>query len=300
MNKSVTPVVEKLGRRQLRCGEGPVWDDTTGTLYYTESAGKAIYAFDPVTGRHRIISRAVAASLCLHADGGLVACGADGVFHRSPRGRWRSLTRPVAGRIAPDRLNDIVADPAGRVFTGQNVYAPDTPCRPGGLFCLDAGGVRLCADDVQQGNGMDFSPDLKTFYFTDSIRRTVDRFDYNRTTGRLTRRRPFIRFSPEEGLPDGLKVDAAGHVWIALFYGSCLVRVDPDGTVERRLTLPFSQPTSLAFGGPDLTDIYVTSESTFTPGPLVPPGLDRRRPRGGELWRIRQEIRGRPLFRARL
>lgn len=214
-------------------------------------------------------------------------------------GRVRRLQINVSDTIAVNRLNDIVADPRGRVFVGQNVFGSEEH-RTGYLFRVDSHGAQVCAGGVLQGNGMDFGPDLRSFYFTDSILREVYRFEYDVATGHVKNRRVLVRFSRDEGLPDGLAVDAEGFIWIALFYGACLVRVDPDGDIERRIDLPIAQPTSLAFGGCNLDEIFVTSESTFTPGELVPARLDQRRRRGGQLFRIRQDIRGRLPYAAQI
>jgi D-xylonolactonase len=104
-----------------------------------------------------------------------------------------------------------------------------------------------------------------------------------------------------EGIPDGLTVDAEGFVWSAQWYGSQVVRYDPDGMVERRLAMPVKQVSSLIFGGPHLTDLYITTAGAPWPSPLMPPGYEPEAgSSGGGLYRLRLDIQGKPDFQAAL
>jgi sugar lactone lactonase YvrE len=98
-------------------------------------------------------------------------------------------------------------------------------------------------------------------YYVDSPVRRVDVFDYDPSTGRADRRRPFADLSAFDGVPDGLTVDADGCVWVAVWGGGVLRRFAPDGTQDSVIAVPVSQPTSCAFGGPGMTDLYVTTAS---------------------------------------
>ncbi len=161
-------------------------------------------------------------------------------------------------------LNDCIADPEGRVFSGSCFYDADRPdYELGCLFRLDQdGSVHVVDEGFRISNGLGFSPDERTLYFTDSAARVIYAYDYSRKDGALRHRRVFAEVPVEEGLPDGLTVDAEGFVWSARWFGGCVVRYDPDGKVERRIAIPAMQTSSLAFGGPDLTDIFVTSASS--------------------------------------
>ena len=101
-----------------------------------------------------------------------------------------------------------------------------------------------------------------------------------------------------------VEVDAEGFVWSANWGGGCVIRFDPDGKEERRIAMPATQSPSVMFGGPDFTDIYVTSANAGTgepPGSLMPKGYDNRQHRGGELYVIKQdEVQGKPEFEADL
>ncbi len=115
----------------------------------------------------------------------------------------------------------------------------------------------------------------------------------------LGTRRTFVKLGLEEGIPDGITVDAEGFVWSAIWGGGCVIRFDPDGTEERRIRFPATQTSACAFGGADLTDLYVSTASWGTGGPpsgLEPIGYDFSAHRGGELYRVRLDIQGKPEF----
>ncbi len=102
-------------------------------------------------------------------------------------------------------------------------------------------------------NGLAFSPDNTVLYFTDSAARSIYAYDYNLASGDVKNRRLLIQVPSTEGIPDGLTVDAEGFLWSAQWYGSRIVRYDPDGTVERFIGIPASQVSCMTFGGPVLT-----------------------------------------------
>jgi sugar lactone lactonase YvrE len=124
-------------------------------------------------------------------------------------------------------------------------------------------------------NGLDWSPDATRLYHVDSVTQRIDALAFDVDRGRLGARRPFAAIDPADGLPDGLCVDAEGGVWVALFGGGAIRRHEPDGRLSAHVPLPVSHPTSLAFGGADLRDLYVTSA------------------RGGGLLRLRPGVTGR-------
>jgi sugar lactone lactonase YvrE len=119
--------------------------------------------------------------------------------------------------------------------------------------------------------------------------------------GRVRDRRVFARVDSNSGLPDGLTVDAEGFVWSAEWYGGCISRYDPEGTLERRIPVPAKQSSSLTFGGPDLRDIFVTSAAKSEPMPVMPPGYDPQNGYfGGALFHLNAGIQGRVEYRTKL
>jgi sugar lactone lactonase YvrE len=160
--------------------------------------------------------------------------------------RWVGAAPPVTDR--PWRMNDAVADPAGRLWAGS--MACDQTARCGALYRFDPdGGVRTVLAGLTVANGPAFGNDGRVMYLSDTPLGHVDRFDVDPRTGDLSGRRPFVRIEERDGSPDGLTVDADGCVWVALFGGGAVHRYRPDGTLERRLAVPARQPTSVCLVG---------------------------------------------------
>jgi sugar lactone lactonase YvrE len=112
---------------------------------------------------------------------------------------------------------------------------------------------------VSISNGLDWSPDGRTFYFTDSTTRCVDVYDFDVATGDISNRRLLIQLPDPIATPDGMAVDADGTLWIAMWDGGCVRRFDPQGGLLETIELPVSRPTSVAFGGENLDRLFVTS-----------------------------------------
>lgn len=171
-------------------------------------------------------------------------------------GRLEPLARPrVHG--PPGQFNDGKVDRRGRFWVG---WLTDSRQEFGTLYRVDADGT--CASvvaDVTGSNGLGWSPDGGTFYYTDSTIGTVWACDFDAERGTVANKRRFIGFPRKRGIPDGLTVDADGFVWIALYNGWTVLRCDPGGAVVSEIRTPVQLPTSCIFGGPDLDILFVTS-----------------------------------------
>jgi D-xylonolactonase len=284
------------------CGEGPLWDHRTNTLYWTDITGKRFYRLNWSTREHEIIQSGLeVAGYAFDEGGGFVVVNAQGIWH------WDLENAPHLAITEADRtkcqMNDCIADPKGRLFAGSWFYDPTRAEYPlGHLIRVDTDGSAHVVDEgIHLANGLGFSPDRKTLYFSDSVARLVYAYAYRESDGSIANRRVFKRFAPEEGLPDGLTVDADGFVWCALWFGAALVRLDPDGKIERKIETPAKQTSSLTFGGRDWTDIFVTTASFPDSLPLAPPGY---RPEsvysGGRLYHVNLGIAGREEYRCRI
>jgi sugar lactone lactonase YvrE len=119
--------------------------------------------------------------------------------------------------------------------------------------------VARVLDGVTESNGIDWSPDDRLMYYVDSMERRVDVFDFDLDSGSIANRRPFAAVDEDEILPDGLTVDAEGGVWVACWGGAAVRRFAPDGSPAGVVSLPASNITSPAFGGPALDHLFVTS-----------------------------------------
>jgi sugar lactone lactonase YvrE len=295
----VSQDLEIVARDENLCGEGPIWDAARRRLIWTDISSNLVYALVPASGEKRIISRDLMVSgIALNRTGDLVFIGSDGLF------LWREngLNRPLLADPTDQPLcfNDFIADLKGRLYAGTYYWGPAGMQKHGSLYLIEPTGAMRCMDEgIELSNGLGFSPGNRLLYYADSAARAIYAYDVDAETGALSCRRVFVRVPAEEGIPDGLTVDSDGYIWCALWYGAQVVRYDPDGAVERRIDLPVKQVSSVALGGDDLTDLFITTAGESWPSDLAPPGYDFRNSNmGGSLYRIRVETPGKPEHQA--
>jgi sugar lactone lactonase YvrE len=251
-------------RAEAELGEGPTWDASGGRLIWVDILGSRVHTYEPGTGRRtvRVTEQHVGAAKP-RAGGGLVLNLRDGVGLVDPDGAFRWLHHePVPGR----RGNDAAVAPDGSLWAGTMRYDE----APGGgtlVRFTGEGAVRTVLDDVAVSNGTGWSPDGRLMYYIDSPTRRIDVFDHD-GEGRVGNRRPLAEVEDGAGFPDGLTVDADGCVWVALWDGGAVRRYTPAGDLDRVIELPTPRPTACAFGGPDLTDLYITTARTGLDAPI--------------------------------
>ncbi|MEU6533211.1 SMP-30/gluconolactonase/LRE family protein [Streptomyces sp. NPDC046928] len=257
-------------RAEARLGEGPTWDPAGGRLLWIDILNSRLHTYDPVSG-HRSVRTAPQhiGAVKPRAGGGLVLNLRDGVGLLDPDGGFRWLHHePVPGR----RANDAAVAPDGSLWAGTMRY--DEAPGGGTLSRITGDGTaEVVLDDVTVSNGTGWSPDGRLLYYIDTPTRRVDVFDHD--GGRVTNRRTFAEIEDGAGFPDGLTVDAEGAVWVALWDGSAVRRYTPDGALDRVIAFPVPRVTACAFGGPGLTDLYVTTARV---------GLDTAPPLAGSLF----------------
>jgi sugar lactone lactonase YvrE len=260
----MTTPYEVAVRAEAELGEGPTWDATAGRLLWIDILGSRLHTYAPATGR-RTVRRTEQhiGAVKPRAGGGLVLNLRDGIGLLDPDDRFRWLHHePVPGR----RANDAAIAPDGALWAGTMRY--DEAPGGGTLSRVTGGGtVEAVLDDVAVSNGTGWSPDGRLMYYIDSPTRRVDVFDY--ADGRISGRRTLAVIEEAAGFPDGLTVDAEGCVWVALWQGSAVRRYTPGGELDRVIELPVPLVTACAFGGPDLTDLYITTARTGLTGPLA-------------------------------
>jgi sugar lactone lactonase YvrE len=296
------PKIEVLADYVDLCGESPIWDAVGQNLYWTDITGRRFFKWSLSRRATEVVAEGFEiAGFALRKQGGFVVTNSTGFWLWDRTGAPQLIAEAADGQICA--LNDCTTDPEGRLFAGSCFYDPSREDYPSGyLFRADLdGSVHVVCEGLRLSNGLGFSPDETTLYLTDSAVRTIYAFDYCRKDGRVRNKRVFVKVPSDEGIPDGLTVDSAGFVWSVQWFGGCLVRYDPDGAVERRIAIPASQTTSMAFGGPALTDIFVTSASTPDALPLAPPGYRADQVyNGGKLFHVNVDIQGKEEYHARI
>jgi sugar lactone lactonase YvrE len=273
-------------------GEGPVWDPEREVLWWVDILGGAVHRFDPAAGGDRAfdIGQPVGA-VTIRRNGRLVVFARDTLIDFDPDTFEPRRLLDFELESPPRRCNDARADQSGRLWFGR--LALDQAQGMGSLRTLGADlSETVALDGLSIPNGLDWSPDGRTMYFAESRTRLVTAFDFHMETGSISGARDFFRVGADagvaaSGVPDGLTVDEEGFVWLAVWGAGCVLRVDPDGRLRRRLDFPVSQVSSCTFGGPDLEDLYVTSaREGYTDADIA------REPLAGALFRTRPGVRG--------
>lgn len=250
--------VEHVVSSQCKLGEGPVWHPVEHVLYWLDILEGRLHRYDPQTSLHRVFDLGVVTgSMGVRAAGGFVLATQNGfAFWDAQEGRLKPVSDPDPD-VTETRFNDGKTDRQGRFWAGKMSSRPANS-----LFRLDPdGSVHRMESGISVSNGLGWSPDNRTFYFTDSPVRTIYAYDFDAPSGSISNRRVFAQIpdDPREGFPDGLAVDQEGCIWSARWGGWKVVRYRPDGSVEREVPMPVEFPTSCAFGGPDLDEMYITS-----------------------------------------
>ena len=282
---------ELIADYACQTGEGPLWHPDEKRLYWVDIPQGRMFRYDPATGEHeQCYQGEQIGGFTIQEDGALLLFMERGAIKTWHDGRMKTILDEIPDERGT-RFNDVSADPEGRVFCGT-MPAPD---RPGRLYRLDTDGrLSIILEGIGCSNGIGFTPDLRGMYHTDSPTKAITLFDYDRATGEITNRRVFTQASdgPGEGVPDGMTVDAEGHVWSARWGGHCVVRYAPDGTEVRRIMLPPPKVSSITFGGQDYSQMYLT-----TAGGNV---KDEDGPEAGALYRVDAGVKGVAEFRSKI
>ena len=274
-----------------RVGESPVWDGAAQAVFWIDIEGRRIHRFDWVSSEHQSWDTPERVGcIALSAAGGVIAAMESGIFqlslHEPPRLELRCLAR-IRHAQPRMRFNDGRCDPLGRLWASTMCMDAAYAAGAGAWYCLDTPGLSAPRQTgLTTPNGLAFSPDDATMYFSDSHPsvQKIWAFDYDLAQGRIGERHLFVDMASLPGRPDGAAVDAQGHYWICANDAGLVHRFDPAGQLVRSYAVPVSKPSMCAFGGPELDQLFVTSIQPAG----APPGLD------GALFVLDVGIRGLP------
>jgi sugar lactone lactonase YvrE len=263
-------------------GEGPFWDARSGRLLFVDMLAGAVLEWDLAGPVRRHVVGDVAAAIRSRADGGYVLAVERGFAFASDDLEVITPLPPVFDDPAI-RMNDGGCDPQGRFYCGSMAYA-ETP-GAGTLYRLDTDlRVHRVLEGSTISNGIQWSRDGSTVFYSDTGTGRVDAFDFDGETGTFSRRRAFIDFEGVTGEPDGLAIDEEDGLWVALWGGGAVHRYDARGVLSEVVELPVPKVTACAFGGPDGRTLYITTSRVGIPEDAYP--------EAGALFSVAAGVRG--------
>ena len=248
-------------------GEGPLWDHRSGCLLWVDILRGRIHSCSATGGVREIFQiDGLIGSIALAGHADLLIATSKGLFlHYARSGDTRLLANPLDGK--PVRFNDGRVDALGRFWVGTMALDPEhygDPC--GEMYRYDPDGtLHRMEEGLTISNGIDWSPDGRTMYLTDTMRRAIYAYDFDLCTGTIRNRATLVHTAEEDGYPDGLVVDRMGFIWSAGFGANAVCRYDPAGQRVDRIPVPVSCPTALAFGGEDYATAFITTSRHVLP-----------------------------------
>ncbi|CUH45541.1 SMP-30/gluconolactonase/LRE family protein [Ruegeria atlantica] len=268
-------------------GEGIFWNPADELVWWTDIEGCALWSYDPSTlkgVKHPMTERVCC--FAPRATGGWVVAFADRVVLFDLDTNVETLVARFEPNNAETRLNDGRTDRHGRLIVGGMNEV--SGAHDSSVLCIDTDlSVRTIIEKVSCANSACFTPDGGTMFFADTPDREIVAFDYDTATGSVSDRRIYASFKDEPGLPDGSCVDAEGGVWNAEWEGRRVVRVAPNGAIDRVIEIPVWKPTCCAFGGPELDTLFITTSRLMSDEDAL-----SREPESGGLFAVKPGVCG--------
>lgn len=282
--------VESIGNPICHLAECPIWNDEQKSLFWTDILEKRLWRYSVSDGTVQKVWEGdlMVGGFAFTVGGEVILCTDKGVY-RLPSFSSQPKRLFDIAMADDERFNDITVDPRGRIFAGTL-----TSRRDGGtLYRLEKHeSPKPVLRDVGVSNGMTFSLDLRYFYHADSEAGTITRYDYDVRTGDIESPHVIYRTRPGNGVPDGITLDMTGHLWVACWGGGKIIRIDDDGRIVGEVPVPAVQPSSVMFGGDEMTELFITSACEG--GVDLKRGLDGQgRYLGGEVFHVHVDVAGR-------
>lgn len=264
--------VRTLPGHRSRIGEGPHWDERNNCLFYVDLLQGTLYRSDTLQQNEEtfhIENSATTFCIPYESDPNSILISKDKQILKL---KWDTKEATLLAEVEPDvntRFNDGKCDPAGRLWAGTMGLETSPGIIDqglGSLYSMDASSyVVKHLSGITISNGLAWSRDSRIMFYVDSFPRKIYALDYDLATGSIAKQRDLVDFNKASkysdcGLPDGITLDAEGKLWVACFGGGRVLRIDPQtGELIRTVFLPTKRITSCCFGGPNYSDLYVTS-----------------------------------------
>lgn len=271
-------------------GEGPVWSEQHQALFWVDIKKHELHQWTPSTNTHKHSQLTEqASSLAVQNASTLLVATATGLYDFSLHTGAMKLRQRLEPDRPNNRSNEGKCDPSGRFWVGT---MDDTEqAQSGALYMYNqAGELIQHLDGIGISNTLAWSPTQTTMYFADSMAKSIYAFDFDPLTGTPSNQRLFYDTKGEAATPDGSAIDAEGYLWNCQWDGWRIVRIAPDGSVDREIELPVQRPTSCAFGGKDGSTLYITSARIG----LTPEQLETQ-PHAGGVFMLETDIQGGPV-----
>lgn len=273
-------------------GEGAIWNDRTGELYWVDITGKILNIYNPATGNNKELFTGLLIGTVVPCESGKVLVALQNGFYSLDPGtgtkKW--IANPEEDRPG-NRFNDGKCDPAGRFWAGTLNMSGGKGAAA--LYRLDSGGtVTKMIENVSISNGIVWSPYHTKMYYIDTPTQKVMGYDYDNETGNISNPKTVVEIPAEMGSPDGMTIDADGNLWVALWGGSAVGCWNPvTGQLIRTINVPAKNVTSCAFGGPNLETLYITTARQATSDEEL-----KKFPEAGGVFKINPRVKGTKAF----
>ena len=255
------PKIEVLLDIKTTLGEGPIWDTLSQRLHWIDSSDGRIFRSTAEGTELRAweVGEQIGSMALYEDESGFLAALKSGLYHIDTATGDKTLLVETGEDTTRTRLNDGKVDRQGRFIVGSMDMLEEAPL--GHLYSYTAEGeLSVLDENIICSNGPCFSPDGNILYFCDTWTGEIWKYDYDSVTGHVSNRSVFAKVDTSQGgAADGATVDSEGFLWQSLVYSGKIVRYAPDGTIDRIIEMPVLKTTSLAFGGPNLDILYVTS-----------------------------------------
>jgi sugar lactone lactonase YvrE len=274
-------------------GEGPVWDELKGKLYWVDILSGLFHEYDPKekTNKSYEIGEHIGAAVPREKGGFILAMKSGFATFDPDSGKITPITDPEEDKPG-NRFNDGKCDPAGRFWAGTMAY--DLTKGAGSLYCMSEGfNLEHKLDGITISNGLAWNRAADRFYHIDSPTGNIYAYQYDNETGELSGRRIVRHITDDIGFPDGMTIDREDKLWVAIYGGSRVLRIDPKtGETLMEIHLPVPKITSCTFGGKNLNELYITTCREY----MSKDDIDRA-PLSGSLFKVKLPVEGLPVHR---
>ncbi len=281
-------------------GECPIWNVERKKLFWTDTYNKRLWVYDPAINESRIFWQGEhqVGGFAFTKYGGMVLGSDLGIYLLPPEEMGKIHGKVIQlctiYMLSNERFNDITIDPAGRIYAGTL----RSDGQGGILYRIEKDKDPVTVlNNIGCSNGMTFSMGENYFFHTDTLARTITRYQYDKNTGQIVAPVIYFRGYSSQGMPDGITVDREDHIWAAFWGNGMVRRLNPKGEIVEEISIPALQPSSVMFGGDSLNDLYITTACQDAED--LKKGLDENGVfLGGPVYKVQTKCQGRPEWLA--